>query len=75
MGTMSGLVKFSSKLSPEAIEDLRDFAEESGRPLARVLDEAVREYLDRARVRPAFTAAAGAVLDAHDDVLDALDDT
>lgn len=59
------MVKFSSKLSAEALADLRDFAKESGKPLARVLDDAVREYLDRARVRPAFLAAAGEALDAH----------
>ena len=67
------MVKFSSKLSPEALSALRALADESGKPLARVLDEAVREYVERARVRPAFLAAAGAALDEHAALLGALE--
>lgn len=67
------MVKFSSKLSAEALEDLREFARESGKPLARVLDEAVREHLARARLRPAFLAAAGAALDEHATLLGRLE--
>ena len=68
------MVKFSSKISEAALEGLREFAEQHDRPLAHVLDEAVRQYLARGRVRPAFLAAIDASLDEHAGVLGELRD-
>lgn len=68
------MVKFSSKLSEEALRGLREYADQHDRPLAHVLDDAVRQHLARARVRPAFLAAVDASLAEHADVLGALRD-
>jgi predicted transcriptional regulator len=68
------VVKFSSKMSAEALRGLREFAEAHDRPLAHVLDEAVRQYVARARVRPAFGAALDATLAVHGGTLEALRD-
>ena len=66
---MSEMVKFSSKMETEALEALRAHARDEGRTLAALLTEAVREYLERRRVRPAFREAAEAVLTEHDELL------
>lgn len=66
--------KFSSKLSEEALRGLREFADHHDRPLAHVLDEAVRQYLARARVRPAVLGAVDATLAEQAEVLGALRD-
>ena len=68
------MVKFSSKLSEEALAQLRELAKETRRPLAWVLDEAVRDYVGRARLRPAVLDAADAALDEHATLLGRLSD-
>jgi len=69
---MGGSVKFSSKLDEAVLEELREYAKTSGRSMAALLTEAVEEYLRRARIRPAFRAAADAVLDEHEALLERL---
>jgi len=66
---MSEMVKFSSKMEREALEALRAHAAEEGRTLAGLLTEAVRDYLAKKRVRPAFREAAEAVVAEHDELL------
>lgn len=63
------MVKFSAKMEVKALEALRAHARDEGRTLAGLLTEAVREYLERRRVRPAFREAAEAVLAEHDELL------
>ena len=66
---MGDSVKFSSKMDAETLEALRAYAREEGRTVAAVLGEAVEEYLERTRVRPAFREAAEAVIAEHDELL------
>ena len=72
--TIGAMLKFSSKLSEQALRGLREYADQHDRPLAHVLDDAVRQYLARARVRPGFLAAVDAALAEHADVLGELRD-
>lgn len=45
--------KFSSQAAPEVLASLRQIAESQGRQFQSVLDEALREYIDRQqKVRP-----------------------
>ena len=39
--------KFSSQAAPEVLAELRQIAESQGRQFQAVLDEAMREYIDR----------------------------
>lgn len=39
--------KFSSQAAPEVLTALRKIAESEGRPIQAVLDEALREYIER----------------------------
>ncbi|MGB5702848.1 MAG: hypothetical protein WBM48_08530 [Polyangiales bacterium] len=66
---MGDFVKFSSKMDGQTLEAVRAYARNEGRTVAGVLSEAVQEYLDKKRVRPAFREAADAVLAEHDDLL------
>ena len=66
---MSNSVKFSSKMDEATLEALRAYARDEGRTVAGILSEAVQEYLDRSRVRPAFREAAEAVLAEHYELL------
>jgi predicted transcriptional regulator len=51
--------KFSSQASPEVLASLRQIAESQGRQFQAVLDEAMREYIDRQqRERPRRHAMA-----------------
>jgi len=66
------MVKFSSKLDEETLEALRAYAAQTDRTISAVLTEAVRDYLARARVRPAFREATEDVLDRHAELLERL---
>lgn len=61
--------KFASQLDGELLRSLREHAPASGRSISALLDEAVREYLERSRVRPAFRSAMEEVLAEHDELL------
>ena len=64
--------KFASQLDAELLRALRQHADASGRSISALLDDAVREYLERAQVRPAFRAAMDEVLKDHDELLERL---
>lgn len=66
------MVKFSTKIDPEVLEELRAFARAQDRTLASVVNEAAKTYLERERVRPAFVAAADEILAEHSELLQRL---
>lgn len=61
--------KFASQLDGELLQSLREHADATGRSISALLDDAVREYLERAHVRPAFRSAMDEVLEDHDELL------
>ncbi len=69
---MSEMVKFGSKMDAQVLAELREHAREHGHTLSSVLTTAVREYLQRVRVRPAFRSAADEVLEEHSELLERL---
>lgn len=46
-----GAIKVSSKVDERVWEDLKELADESHQPIAGVLTEAIREYVERRRGR------------------------
>lgn len=54
--------KFSTQAAPEVLTALKKIAESEGRPIQEVLDEALREYIERKEKgqprRPAMDAFA-----------------
>lgn len=69
---MAKAEKFASQLDADLLRSLREHAESSGRSISALLDDAVREYLERVRVRPAFRSAMDEVLADHDELLERL---
>lgn len=61
--------KFASQLNVELLRSLREHASATGRSISALLDDAVRECLERAHVRPAFRSAMDEVLEDHDELL------
>ena len=63
--------KFSSQAAPEVLAALRQIADTQGRQFQSVLDEALRDYIDRhqtARPRRHVMAAFAASLEEFDDL-------
>ena len=69
MTSMSERVKFASQMEARLLRELRTYARESDRTLSGVIGEAVEQYLDRARLRPAFREASEEVLADHAELL------
>jgi len=68
-GHMGKAVKFASQIDERALKELKSFVKETDRSISSVLTDAVREYLARARLRPAFRKAAQEVLTEHAELL------
>jgi hypothetical protein len=69
---MSNAEKFASQMDRALLQSLREHAEASGRSISALLNDAVREYLDRSNVRPAFRSAMDEVVEDHADLLQRL---
>jgi predicted transcriptional regulator len=50
-------IKISSKVDPTVWEELKQLADEHNRSISGVLNEAIAEYVQRRRVRPAVLDA------------------
>lgn len=61
--------KFATQIDEKVLKELRSYSESSHRSISSVVNEAVTEYLDRAKVRPAFRKAMDEVLDEHSELL------
>jgi hypothetical protein len=66
---MGKQVKFASQIDARVLQELRQYAKENDRTLSGVLTRAVDEFLQRARVRPAFRNASDEVMDEHEELL------
>lgn len=60
--------KFSTLVDEKVLSQLKQYSEESGKSISHVVNEAVSEYLQRTRVRPAFLKAMEKVLTEHEDL-------
>jgi len=69
---MGKQVKFASQIDAHVLDELRQYAKENDRTLSGVLTRAVEEFLQRARVRPAFRKASDDVTEEHDELLERL---
>ena len=64
--------KFATQIDEKVLKDLRSYVDQTDRSISSVVTEAVSEYLQRARVRPAFRKAMDEVLDEHEELLQRL---
>ena len=61
--------KFATQLDEKVLKDLKSYVSQSDRSISSVVNEAVAEYLQRSRLRPAFRSAMDEVLDDHAELL------
>jgi hypothetical protein len=66
---MKKYVKFATQIEQKALKELKSYAEESGRSISSVVSEAVLEYTQTVRVRPAFKDSTSLVLNEHEELL------
>lgn len=61
--------KFATQIDEQVLRDLKQYVQESDRSISRVVTEAVAEYLQKVRVRPAFRSAMEDVLNENEELL------
>ncbi len=64
--------KFATQIDETVLKDLKSFVKDADRSISSVVSEAVAEYLQRARLRPAFQKAMNEVIDEHAELLSRL---
>lgn len=62
-------VKFATQVEAKTLKEIRAFAKESDQSISKLVNEALRNHLQRGRVRPAFRSAMGDVINQHDELL------
>ena len=65
-------IKFATQIDEKVLKDLKSYVNETDRSISSVVTEAVAEYLQRSKVRPAFLKAMDEVLDDHKELLQRL---
>jgi hypothetical protein len=60
---MASAKKFSSKMDETLLKSLRQLATESGVEISALLEEAVRDFLNKHQMRPAVLSAAERAFD------------
>ena len=61
--------KFATQIDEDVLKDLKAYAKKTERSLSSIVSEAVKEYIAKAQVRPAFRSAMDEVLDEHSELL------
>lgn len=61
--------KFATQMDEKVLKDLKTYVNEADRSISSVVTEAVSEYLQRSKLRPAFCNAMDEVLDDHQELL------
>ncbi len=63
------LKKFATQIEEEVLEDLRLYAKSSKKSISGLVSEAVADYLQKVKVRSAFTNAMDEVLNENEELL------
>ncbi len=61
--------KIATQIDESVFEDLKLYVKEEGRSISNVINEAVVEYLAKAKVRPAFKSSVDRLFEEHSDLL------
>lgn len=61
--------KFATQIDEKVLKDLRSYVHETDRSISSVVTEAVAEYLQRSKLRPAFRHAMDEIMDDHKELL------
>lgn len=72
MSTVKKSKKFSSKMDEKVLQELRDFAQEENRDISSLLTEAVKDLLNKKRIKPIFQTVSDEVFEEFDEALEEL---
>ncbi len=61
--------KFATQIDEKVLKDLKSYTKAADRSISSVVSDAVAEYLQRSKLRPAFRSAMSEVLDEHEELL------
>ena len=61
--------KFATQIDEAVLKDLKSLAASTDRSISKIVTEAVKEYVARSKVRPAFRSAMDEALDDHSELL------
>jgi hypothetical protein len=61
--------KFSTLVDEKILQELKRHSQDSGKSISWIVSEAIAEYLERTRTRPAFLSAMNEVLDDNAELL------
>ena len=61
--------KFSTQIDEQVLEDLKTFSKKTDRSISKVVNDALKEYIKRAQIRPTFSSAMDEVLRDHSELL------
>ena len=61
--------KFSTQVDAKVLKEVKLHAEESGKSISHIVSDALADYLDRSRTRPAFSSAMRETLVRHAELL------
>ncbi len=64
--------KFATQIDEKVLKELKAYVKEADRSISSVVSEAVAEYLQKTRLRPAFRKAMNEVIDEHAELLQRL---
>ena len=64
--------KFATQIDETVLKDLKSYAKKTDRSISGIVSEAVKEYIAKAQVRPAFRSAMDEVLGDHAELLQRL---
>lgn len=62
-------IKFATQIDEKVLKDLKSYVSETDRSISSVVSEAIAEYLQRSKLRPAFRSAMDEILDEHEELL------
>lgn len=61
--------KFATQIDENVLKDLKSYAKKSDRSISKIVSEAVREYLHKVELRPAFQSAMDEVIEDNAELL------
>lgn len=61
--------KFATQIDENVLDDLKAYVKSADRSISSVVTEAVAEYLEKVKLRPAFRNAMDEVLNDHEELL------
>ena len=61
--------KFATQIDESVLKDLKSYVKAADRSISSVVTEAVADYLQRAKLRPAFRSAMDEVIEDHEELL------